>query len=281
MPSLRSRKTPTSSAGVTQQPQPQISKKPAPRKQKSRPQKRRRNSTVQSDEEDNPTDSEINNPPANATSIQQVDVLQRLNHPPCNGTAVTSEDGELPTLTNYDKEEIMKLWPPSRCKQRLALGFKARASTDGQTEIQALIKKYQHLKMLIALALRTSLRTVNKITEASTKRQESAYLNYRLFARREQMETMPHPDDPDISPKLATYNQATGDAWSGLNADQRAVFEHSLLLALAGVPDLAADHIESDEEDQDGRGDSEVPIPEVTQLTKEEETRYRPIYEAL
>lgn len=277
MPSLRSRKAPSTSTNVTQPRQPQPSTKPKPpRKQKSRPQKRRRGNTDQTDEAANSTDSERSHPHSNA-----VDDSPQLDQLPGDATTLSSEDDDLPTLQNYDKDHIMKLWPPSRCKQRLSLGFKARASTDGQNEIRALIKKYQHMKMLIALALKTSLRTVNKITKASTKKQESAYLNYRVFARREQMETMPHPDNPDISPKLASYNQAIGDAWSGLNADQRAIFEHSLLLALAGVPDLAADHVESEEEDQDERGDCEVPVPEVTQLTEDEETRYRPIYEAL
>jgi hypothetical protein len=56
---------------------------------------------------------------------------------------------ELPTLENYGTELIMKKWPPSRCKERLAQGFKGRATCqDGKTEIQALLRKFEHLKML-------------------------------------------------------------------------------------------------------------------------------------
>ncbi|KAH9815234.1 hypothetical protein DFH28DRAFT_893479 [Melampsora americana] len=191
---------------------------------------------------------------------------------------ISDDNDELPTLENYDYENIMKRWPPSRCKARLALGFKGRVSKDGREEIKALVRKFEHLKMMMALALRCTMRTVNKQVAVPTKKGPSAYLYFKIFGKHSDADLMPHPDDEDISQKLGDYNRATGDKWSELDADQRAVFEHTLLLALAGIPDLAADHVESDDDD-DEQGDEEVLVPEVTQLTDEEERCYRPIYE--
>ncbi|KAH9806807.1 hypothetical protein DFH28DRAFT_1160538 [Melampsora americana] len=195
---------------------------------------------------------------------------------------LTDGDNELPTLQNYHTDAMMKKWTRSRCKEKLASsGFKGRASTDGRTEIRALIRRFEHLKMLIALALRCSFRTVNTIGgDVASHQDTNAYIHYREFAKRAHSPAMPHPDDPSISQKLGDYNRATGDGWSGLNADQRAVFDHDMLLALAGVPDLTEDDFESEDEENEN-GDGEIPIPQVTQLTDEEETRYRPIYEEL
>ncbi|KAH9814399.1 hypothetical protein DFH28DRAFT_894802 [Melampsora americana] len=216
------------------------------------------------------------------TIVSSADPPPTITQPddPLSRNRVSDDNDELPSIENYDTEDMMKKWPRSRCKERLAIGFQGRTSFNGRTEILALLRKFEHSKMMLALALRCSLRTVNKHAALVTKKDPDAYTNYRAFAKRTTVEPMPHPDDPDISQKLARYNQEIGDAWSALDSNQTAVFEHQMLLALAGVPDLAADHVESDNEDE-GRGDRDVLVPEVTQLTEDEETRYRPIYDEL
>ncbi|KAH9816964.1 hypothetical protein DFH28DRAFT_196897 [Melampsora americana] len=275
MPSTRSRKgvntLPTTSDRSTSATTANQKKKPRAPPSRKRP---RRNSST-SDEGHSASETNITDPsPITTQPITTQLVDSSLANPLSQGR------DDLPTLHNYSTEEMMKKWPPSRCKERLAMGFKGSTSKDGKDEIKALIRKYEHLKMMLALALKCSLRTVNKQVAVSSKKAPSAYLYFRIFGKSSHAASMPHPDDEDITQKLGDFNRATGDAWTELNSDQRAVFEHPMLLALAGIPDLAADHVDSDDDNQDD-GDVDVIIPEVTQLTEDEEIRYRPIYEQL
>lgn len=120
--------------------------------------KRCRTEVFDSDEAPDDNLSNRTNAAANNTSQQNSNAPRAqspLNQAP--------DEEELPTLQNYDTEAVRKQWPPSRCKEKLAEGFRNRASIDGKAEIRALSRKWEHLKMLVALALRCSLRTVNKL----------------------------------------------------------------------------------------------------------------------
>ncbi|EGG10755.1 uncharacterized protein MELLADRAFT_60252 [Melampsora larici-populina 98AG31] len=279
MRSTRSQKAVNAAPNSSLQPKsaPAASQKKKPRAVRLR--KRVRHNSDDSDLDDSAEDT--NNTRAQDPSPVITQSISNSTQPHSSLLDISSDDtNELPTVENYNTEEMMKRWTPSRCKERLSLKFKGRASKDGKEEIKALIRKYEHLKMMMALALRCSLRTVNKQVAAPKKQGQSAYLYFRIFGKQSHTDPMPHPDDDDITEKLGSYNRATGDNWSELNADQKAIFEHSMLLALAGVPDLAADHVEDDDDDQ-AQGDTEVLVPEVTQRTEEEEARYRPIYDEL
>ncbi|KAH9820219.1 hypothetical protein DFH28DRAFT_924711 [Melampsora americana] len=117
--------------------------------------------------------------------------------------------------------------------------------------------------MLMALSLQCTLQTVNKLVGKCGKKTEaSSYTWFLEFGKQALEDIMPPPNDPLVSEKFMDQTQASGDQWSGMNSDQKAIFDHQLLLALAGLPDLAADHVESDSE-ADVAGDTNVLIPEL------------------
>ncbi|KAH9820642.1 hypothetical protein DFH28DRAFT_884563, partial [Melampsora americana] len=210
-------------------------------------------------------------PPTNPESQLQLDEFTPLTY--------------LPTLSNLTDPNIIRNWPQSRCKEELAkMRPNARKSISDlvRTEISAAFQKWEHTKLMICLATNITLRMFNKeIGLLSPSRKTSNYVNYLQFSKKNHLEFMPQTsDDSESVQQLVERNKRVGNGWTELNQDEQSVFGTRIMLALAGIPDLAADHgIEDGEEDT--KGDQVISVPEVTKLTSDEEELYRPIYKRL
>ncbi|EGG04755.1 uncharacterized protein MELLADRAFT_88494 [Melampsora larici-populina 98AG31] len=240
---------------------------------------RKRRRTNDAPDEENSIDGPLDAPDSNANLDSSTIPDSRLE--PNEFTPLN----DLPTLTNQTDPTIIRKWPQSRCKEELAkMRPKANKSISDlvQTEIFAAFQKWEHTKLMICLASNITLRMFNKeIGLLSPSRKTSDYVNYLQFSKKNHSEIMPQPsDDPESVQQLVERNKRVGHGWSELNPDERGVFGTRIMLALAGIPDFAAEHdIEDGEEDTDG--DKVIAVPEVTKLTSDEEELYRPLYEKL
>ncbi|EGG08981.1 uncharacterized protein MELLADRAFT_61513 [Melampsora larici-populina 98AG31] len=139
------------------------------------------------------------------------------------------------------------------------------------------------------IAFRTNLKVPivwKLIPEVAAIQKASAYTLFLKYCVDCLAEPMPLKAQDDGDTVLGDRNRKNGERWDSLSDDERAVFHPTNFYALAGVPnplDFESDEVDRDDDDEqeDDRGDSFVPVPTVHKLSIEEDELYRPIYKRM
>ncbi|KAH9819533.1 hypothetical protein DFH28DRAFT_886262 [Melampsora americana] len=253
------------------------SKRPPPRKT---PAAKRTRTNLQNDTTNTstrgPSASRENN---NEESTSRSNETQRPNRVDAEVT---------PTLENY--RGLMSSWPPG-CIQKHLRENKAlnhnRPSSDIRNRIKLVYNVFKQELLMLAMIAQVSEATIKSyIPEVAAMRKASAYTLFLKYSLDCLAEPMPLKAQDDGDSVLGLRNQRNGDRWENLSVDEREIFHPMNFYALAGVPnplDFESDEENKDDEEEveEERGDSFVPVPTVHKLTIEEDELYRPIYERM